>query len=322
MRKALLLLSSALLLAGPALADDVPAPRFLTDPAYLPLSGQIHGTTSFDVGDAHGSTYDSAGVLASKFYDQTERISQQLQYGITDDLSLNLGMSYLPFDKRSRTFTAGGFSTREQDGFTDPNIGLTWRAVEQGSRSPLNVDVFGTYSPDWIDARAATATASGSEGRGGQAETLGLAVSQVLPHITVYGSAAAEFVGKRDTFDPATASTIQTGGTMRWKLAFDTQTRLDDTWSFNAGVGEDIGRDNVHVIGATGVDHANDPATATDLHVAANYAFTPQLVSSLSYAHTFDGTSEVNYPAAPASNTTTRGHQENLLGVHLNYVFK
>jgi hypothetical protein len=217
--------------------------------------------------------------------------------------------------------TGGGFSAREQDGFTDPNIGLTWRAVEQGSRSPLNVDVFGTYSPNWIDSRAATATSNGSEGRGGQTEEVGFALSQVLPHITVYGSAAAEFVGKRGTFDPATLTTIQTGGTMRWKLAFDTQTRLDDTWSFNAGVGEDIGRDNVHVIGATGIDHADDPATSTDLHVAANYAFTPQFVSSLSYAHTFDGTSQTDYPTAPASNTSTRGHQENLWGLHMNYVF-
>jgi hypothetical protein len=230
-------------------------------------------------------------------------------------------MSYLPFDKRSRTLAAGGGTTREQDGFTDPNIGLTWRAVEQGSRSPLNVDLFGSYSPNWIDSRATTATASGSEGRGGQAETIGLAVSQVLPLLTVYGSGAAEFVGARSTFDPATATSIHTGGTMRWKLAFDTQTRLDDTWSFNAGVGEDIGRENVTVIGPAGVEHLDAPPTATDLHVAANYAFTPQFVSSLSYAHTFDSASQTTYPTVPANNTATRGHQENLWGVHMNYVF-
>jgi len=318
---ALLLSSSALLLALGGVTNAATDQRFLSDPAWLPLEGQFDGSTAFAISDGRGNTYDSTGILASSFYDQSDRLSQTIGYGITDDVSVNLGMSYLPFDKVNRYPVGGGAIVRKSSGFTDPSIGMTWRAIEQGD-SPVNFDVFGAYSPDWIGATAATSISDGTEGRGGQAGEVGLAVSHVMPMFTIDGSVAADFTGQRDVFDPATGTSAIRGSTTRWTVALDTQTRFSDAISFNAGVSENFGHDHTTVIGPTGIEHLGDPGDRTNLYVAANYSFVPQtLVGSLSFAHAFDGTSREIYPADPASSTSTRGRQTNTLGARLTYAF-
>ena len=187
----------------------------------------------------------------------------------------------------------------------------------------MNLDLFGSYSPDWVNARFATATSSGTEGRGGQAGTVGAAISNVSPVFTVYGAVSATFVGRRNTFDPATSTNAQISGATNWNLDLATQTRLSDEFSFNAGVTQSLGRSRTNVIGPTGIEHFADPASTTALHLAANYTFVPDaLVGSLSYAHSFDGVSRTDFPATPASDTTTRGRQGNTFGLHLDYAFQ
>lgn len=318
---ALLLSSSAWLLALGGIANAADDPRFLSDPAWLPLAGQFDGSTSFTMSESRGNTYDSTGTLASHFYDQSERLSQKIGYGITDDVSVDLGISYLPFDKVNRYPVGGGQIVRESSGFTDPSIGVTWRAIEQGA-SPVNFDVFGSYSPDWIGATAGTGLSHGSEGRGGQEGEVGLAVSHVMPVFTIYGSAGANFIGRRDVFNPATGTSVLRSSATSWTVALDTQTRFNDALSFNAGIGETFGHDRTTIIGPTGVEHLGDPGNRTDLHLAANYSFIPQtLVGSLTYAHAFDGTSRDVFPATPANDTSTRGRQANAWGVRLAYAF-
>jgi len=73
---------------GVALADE--NGRYLSDPAWLPMQGQVFGSTEFSVAEGRGSTYDSTGALASHFYDQSDRIGQTLEYGLTDDLTIRL----------------------------------------------------------------------------------------------------------------------------------------------------------------------------------------------------------------------------------------
>jgi hypothetical protein len=293
----------------------------LSDPAYLPIEGQFTGSTAFTMSESRGNTYDSTGLLASRVYDQSDHIAQTFGYGITDDLSVNIDMSYIPFDKRNRYPVGGGSTTRENSGFTDPTIGLTWRAIEQGE-SLVNFDVFGSYSPDWVGARAATALSGGTEGRGGQSGELGVAVSHVLPMFTIYGSLAADFVGRRDTFDPTTGTDASRASSTHWNADLSTQTRLSDEVSIDAGISEVFGHDHTTVTGASGVEFVNEPANTTALHLAANYNFIPnELVGSLTYAHSFDGTSRVDYPAAPLNDRTNRGGQENTWGARLSYAF-
>src|SRR5262245_4638000 len=103
-----------------ASADPSAQGRYLSDPAFLPLEGQFTGSTGFTMGEGRANTYDSTGALFSRTYDQFYRVNQGIAYGLTDDLSIDFGISYLPFDKRTRTFIAGGSTERKSDGFTNP----------------------------------------------------------------------------------------------------------------------------------------------------------------------------------------------------------
>lgn len=314
--------ASALMFCNNAMADaDSGTGRYLSDPAYLPLQGEFDGSTSFSISDSRANVYNSTGAFSAHLFDQSDIIAQSFHYGITDDLTVNLTDSYLPFDKRSRTDALGVQTSRNRQGITDPSIGLTWRAIDQGE-SPVNFDVFASYSPDWVNSRAATAASDGSEGRGGQAGTVGVALSHVTPVFTVYGALSANLVGHRDTFDPVSGTVASRGGSTGWNLDLATQTRLSDTISFNAGIAQSLGRSHTDVIGPAGIEHLDDPASSTTLHLAANYTFVPnRLVGSLSYAHDFDGTSHTDFPATPANDTTARGRQGNVLGLHLDYAF-
>jgi len=320
-----LILSGSLMLASRAFAEDSPGTRFLSDPSYLPYAGQFEGRTAFAIGDGHGNTYDASGALLSHFYDQSDRLTQVLQYGITDDIAISLDENYLPFDKRTRTSAAGTVTSRSSSGFTDPALGITWRALDQDPArggSPLNLDLFGTYSPDWVGARSATATSEGNEGRGGQAGTLGVALSEVWPAFTLYGSAAAVFLGSRHITNPGSGATNTRDSSNEWRVDLSSQYRASDDVSFNAGIAETFGRDKTVIVSGSGAERFNDPAATTDLHLAANYTFIPQdLVGSLTYGHSFSGTARAIFPTMPANDTTTRGRQENVLGLQLDYAF-
>jgi len=110
--------ASALTFANLASADTIPlSDRYLSDPAYLPLEGQIEGTTSVTMGDSRANIYDSAGAFAAHIYDQTDSIGQSLNYGITDDLTLNLGDTYRALDKRTLTAAGGGGCDTQESGY-------------------------------------------------------------------------------------------------------------------------------------------------------------------------------------------------------------
>jgi hypothetical protein len=318
--------SASVMLASHALAQEIPGARYLSDPSYLPYAGQFDGRTAFAFADGRGNTYDSSGALLSHFYDQSERLAQSLEYGITDDVAVSLDENYLPFDKRTRTSVAGTVTSRSSSGFTDPTLGITWRAIDQDAErggSPLNLDLSGTYSPDWIGARSATATSGGNEGRGGQSGSVGLALSEVWPAFTLYGSAAAVFLGSRQINNPGSGAISTRNPSNEWQLGLSSQFRASDAVSFNAGVGETFGRGTTVITSGSGVERFENPAATTDLHLAANYAFIPQdLVGSLTFGHSFSGIAHAVFPAVPANDTTTRGRQENVLGVQLDYAFR
>lgn len=324
MRRVAFVITSAFgfaVLSSAAMAQDDSGGRYLTDPAYLPLAGQIDGSTAFTMSEGRGNTSDAGGTLLSHFKDHSDRFNQFLEYGITDDLSVNFAMSYLPYDKTTHDNVGGGTTVRESQGFTDPSLGITWRALDQAA-GPVNLDLFGNYSPNWTGSRIATSTSDGLEGRGGDAGDIGAAISHVTPLFTLYGSAAAELNGARSNFNPDSGTSVHRNSTTDWLLDVSGQVRLSDAISLNGGLGETIGRDTTHVFNGAGVEHLVTQGDSTELHLAANYAFIPNsFIGSLTYGHTFDGNSRAEFPADPANNTETHGHQEDIWGAKLTYAF-
>jgi hypothetical protein len=301
----------------PASAQEYAPPipfRLLSDPAYLPLAGQLFGSTAYTISDGSADDFDAAGDKTAKRKSWQQTIKQEVEYGVTNDLAVRVTESYIPLDKTKDEFTAGGATDHDRAGLTDPSIGLTWRVVDQANSSPVNLDLLADYQANLIDAR------TNNVAQGGESGEFGAAISKVMPNFTIYGKAAADRYGASSQFDPATPNFVRTGSYWDYLVDLQTQTRLNDLFSINAGVGY-VFANNARVTDVTtGTDHIAAPGDGLKLNAALNYQVVPNsLVASLTYDFRHDYTSKDLF-ALPAADTFLRNHDDNQFGVKLDYV--
>ena len=301
--------------AVPAVAQEYAPPiplRLLTDPAYLPVQNQWFGLSAFSMSDSTSDTYNAAGDKTATHKGWEDEITQELEYGVTNDFAVRISDTYSPYNKTKSEFAVGGFSDRDRSGFADPSIGVTWRAIDQANGSGLNLDALADYKPNLISARTTNLA------RGGQSGDFGLAVSKVMPRFTIYGEALAEWYGGSSTLDPADANFTRTGSYWDYLLNLQTQTRLSNLFSFNAGVGY-VFANNARVADITSaVDHTAQRGDGLKLNAALNYFVAPRIVASVTYDYTHDNTTDDIY-ALPASNTSLRNQSDNRFGVKFTY---
>lgn len=306
-------LSLSFVLPASAQQADAPIPfRMLSDPAYLPMQNVWFGSSAFSMLESNGDAYNAAGDKTATRKGWEDLITQELEYGITNDFTVRISDTYVPYDKTKSDFTAGGFSDHERDGFEDPSVGVTWRAVDQANANPMNFDLIGDYKPNLITAN------TNNVARGGEGGDFGLAVSRVMPNFTVYGQALAEWYGGSAEFDPNDKNFTRTGSYWDYLLNLQTQTRLGNRFSFNAGAGY-VFANNTRVSDLTsGVAHTAEPGDGWRLNAALNYLVQPNIVASLTYNYARTDTTNDVY-ALPASNTSLRNRDDNQFGVKFAY---
>jgi hypothetical protein len=299
--------------------DLTPYPaRILSDPDYLPLAGQIYGTSSFTHGWINGNSVNYLGAETSTFHFNTNTLDQMLAYGITDDLTVRASIDYAPENYRAFDSVQGTSTYSKTSGFSDPGFGLTWRALDQ-QVFPVNLDLFGSYTPDWISAHTATASQDGTVARGGDAGTVGAALGYETRSFTIRGAFDANFLGDSSVSNLATGGTVQTAAHTTYDLLLDTQTRLGDLFSVNAGVTHTFDSSTSATNLPAGTLRTADPGDLTTLQLALNYNFIPNaFVVSATYAHDFYGNSTSLY-ANPIFNTETRDRNGDIVGVKLYY---
>jgi opacity protein-like surface antigen len=300
--------------ALPACAQQYAAPipfRPLSDPAYLPVQGQWYGTTAFDMSESSGDLYDSTGARTATRKGWEDVTDQELGYGITDDLDVRIGDSYVPYEKAKDEFTGGGSAEHDKSGFRDPHIGLTWRALDQ-AHYPVNVDLIGDYRMNLLSARTTNVA------EGGQSGAFGLAVSKVMPVFTIYGQALAQWYGAQSEFNPASTNFAREASYWDYLLNLQTQTRFSSRFSFNVGAGYVFANSATVQNFGTGVTHIADPGNGWKLNAALNYAVTPNVVASLTYDYGHDNTNKQIF-ATPALDTFLRNHTDNQVGVKFAY---
>lgn len=292
--------------------------RILSDPEYLPLTGQIYGTTSYNHGWFDGDSIRGPGTEFSTFHVGTNTINQTLAYGITDDFSVNASIAYTPGESREIDYTGGQRSIIDSSGFADPTFGATWRVLDQATW-PANFDLFGSYSPDWIGAHTGTAIQNGTVARGGDSGIIGAAVGVVTQGFSIRGAFDANFLGQSNLFNLANGDLLQTESHTNFDISLETQTRLTDLFSFNAGISHTFASNANGVDLANGLPHYDQPGDATTLDLALNYNFIPNaFVVSATYAHDFYGTGHTLY-TNPLYDVETTNRSGNVVGVKLTY---
>lgn len=291
--------------------------RILSDPEYLPLTGQIYGTTAYTHGWIGGNSMNGAGNQSS-FTVNTNTLDQFLAYGVTDDLSVHATIQYAPENYREIDYANGNRFYSENSGFSDPAFGATWRVLDQNA-FPANFDLFGSYTPDWVSAHTATAVQDGTVARGGDSGLVGAAVGVVTNGFTVKGAFDANFIGQSSVLDLGNGDVMQTASHTNFDLSLQTQTRLTDLFSVNAGLSHTFAS-NANITNATtGAPRSSEPSDVTALQLALNYNFVPNaFVISGTYEHDFYGDSATLYPN-PLANTETLNKHGDILGVKLFY---
>ncbi len=301
--------------AVPAAAQEYAPPipfRLLSDPAYLPVQNQWFGSTAFDAFESNGDVYNSTGTKTATRKGWQNEIAQMLSYGVTNDFTVRISDAYVPYDKTKSEFTGGGFTDHDRSGFRDPSVGVTWRVIDQANRSPVNLDLLADYSANLIDARSTNVAGGGQSGR------VGAALSKVMPGFTIYGEAAADWYGGSSEFDPVDLNFTRTESYWDYLVNLETQTRLGNLFSINAGVGY-VFANNARVADiTTGVDHTNAPGNGLRLNAALNYFVMPNVVASLTYDYSRDNTTNEIY-ALPAADTSLHNHDNNQVGVKFAY---
>jgi hypothetical protein len=292
--------------------------RFLSDPEFLPLADQLYGTTDYNHGWVNGNSLNALGTETSVFHVNTNTIDQMLAYGITDDVSVRASIQYAPQDNREIDYTSGKTAYLDSSGFSDPTFGATWRALDQNA-FPANFDLFGSYTPDWISAHTATDFQDGTVARGGSSGIIGAALGVVTRGFTIRGAFDANFLGQSSNLNLGNGDVIETAGHTNFDVSLDTQTRLTDLFSVNAGLSHTFASNANVTNQTTGAPRYSEPGDVTALQFALNYNLVPNaFVISGTYEHDFYGNSSTLYPD-PVFNSETTGKNGNILGVKLFY---
>lgn len=224
--------------------------RYLGDPAFLPLGGQVFGsfTYSYAVNRYDYTAGPDAPINSWNRMENTYLPS--VSYGITDDVSVsaNLGWgnlrgqdSYiydrLIFSPPAR-FTAvptQGHASYLSVGPSNPDFEITWRAIDQRT-APVNVGLTVDYAPDVFPARDPGVDDTGTLAPGGQRGTLEASISRETRFFTARGYVTFGYDGRRDIGQPGGYVVLRTDAHPDYTLGVQTEARLTPWLALNLGV--------------------------------------------------------------------------------------
>src|SRR5262249_19935107 len=228
-------------------------------PMYLPLTGEIYGNTGYVYSDASRSVFDATGAPAATGNITSHAFTQELLYGVTDDIALRFDWGYVVSRDTSRHGIPTGFTENSSSGWTDPTFGATWRAIDQRDGGPVSLDLRFDYSPDAFPAKAANPDEEGTVARGGQALDLGLTLGHETRGSRLAGVFDAQWLGTEKVLNQNNDSINHTDSRWNYTLGLASQTRLNDLLSVNAGVGHTFNNDAFVFNETTGVPHIQKP---------------------------------------------------------------
>lgn len=296
--------------------------RLISDPLFLPLKGQVFGTTSYTYGNQTGDRYNSIGTRTSSFSNDTNLFTQSFAYGFTDELSAHISMGY-GFDSNDTTTLSSGVTTSgAANGWTDPTFGVTYRILDQARHSPVDIDVTANYAPDLISDKATGGGHLGSIAPGRDVATLTGTVGREMRVFTVAGTATAEHYGVQEYTALSTNDTYKAGSFWDYTLGIKTETRFTQRASFELGLGYSlIGARNSTTNEASGITSTGEGANTLAVNTALNYSIIPNLlVAGLTY--TYDDYSNTATDRVIATqNVGTQNHMQNVYGARLQYLF-
>ncbi len=297
--------------------------RIISDPLFLPLKGQVYGTTSYTYSNPTGNRYNSAsGVQTSSFSNNDNLFTQYLAYGFTDQLSAHISMGYGFDTSDTTTLSSGVTSSGASNGWTDPTFGVTYRILDQAKHSPVDVDVLANYAPDLISDKAAGGGHLGSIAAGRDVATLTGTVGHEMRSFTVAGLATAQYHGVQSYNALANGDDYKSTAYWDYTLGVATETRFTQRFSLDLGLGYTLGSSRYTTTNqANGVASTSESAGTFYVNTALNYHIIPnRLVAGLTYTYDDYGNTATDQTIV-TNDVGTQNHMQNVYGARLQYLF-
>jgi hypothetical protein len=223
--------------------------RYLGDPSFLPLGGQVYGTFTYTY-STNRYDYTAGGPVApvNSWNKQENSYLPSLSYGITDDVSVSADLGWGNIRSQDNYFFKGlflgpivllsptqGHLSLLSVGPSNPNFALTWRAIDQRS-APVNVDLRADYAPDIFPAREPGPDSTGTLALGGQSGALEASISRETRFLTARGYIGFGYEGQRDIGQPGGQTVLHLDAHPDFALGLQTQARLTPWLALNLGV--------------------------------------------------------------------------------------
>lgn len=275
--------------------------RYLSDPSFLPLQGQIFSETSYAHTDRTADFKFSNGATNEHLSGNGDHYSQSFAYGITDRLSVSAGGSYSDTTQHYSFAFGSPFSVGSSQ-FDNPSFAITYRAIEQVD-SPVSLDVKTSYSPAAVDQTS-------------QSGQIALFVNRELKLLTIQGEFGATYTDQYDGRQTSTAT--DHGGFWSYLAGLRTQARLTDRFAVNSGVIWSKNSD----ISYEGQFFRDSSDGTWSPYVSLTYAVIPDHVDlTFEYDHDFVGDDHRTFSGAGFGNGKWANADENLYAVHLRLLF-
>ena len=305
-------LSSAGLLVGVAIVWPLSASaidltpdttRYLADPSFLPLQGQLYSETTYSHATRDSDWKPVGGIVNEHYSADTNNYVQEVSYGITDQLSVSGSGSYsaetshttFPFFPAQYTIVAKQFD--------NPAFALTYRAIQQ-TESSVSIDLQASFAPPIV----ANVPGSGS---------IAMFVSRELRSLTIQGEIGASYAGSYKTGYTVSGATTSITGQAGYFLAARSQLRLTPQWAINGGV---VYSKYLHdtVSSVAFGSYVDTPGSSVTPYIALAYQIVPNKVDvAVEYDHGFIG----NDNHSGSSNGNWINQSRNLYAAHLRLLF-
>lgn len=296
--------------------------RIVSDPLFQPLEEKIYGETSYTYSrNTYKSYFVNPPSPIFKNKDDYNTTTQELGYGVTDDLALYF-TDAIGYDKSDSTYIpTGDIIKRENRGLYDPTFDATYRVLDQ-VKYPVDINLSAYYSPNAISSKFGDRDFKGSVAPGRESSGYTVAVGREMSAFTIRAYATAVELGElKYEYESSSDTEYKYKSSWEYTYGVETQTRLTDKFSVNLSMGYTLADNLKESNVTTGVSWTQVPPNNLFFSMALNYDLIPnKLVGGLTYEFNGYSNSKSSY-ADTSLNTEVRNDMASIFGLRLQYLF-
>ena len=255
---------------------------------FLPKEGKTVSTTTYTNGEREFNDGTNDVEVSSN------SITQEFNHGINERLAVNLGITYIDREIEE------GASEFDADGFTNPDLTLTYRVANE-EQDGFFADIRLGYSPDLFDREEPTnADQDGTVASGNDTYNVGVSYGRTTDLLAYKLNFDTTYNSDTEIEDGSSNLTIDASTDFTYGV--DVQYVANDHFSVTAGVAKTI------IGSATDSDgNTREGGNRLDLDLALNYSLNSDLLFTVAYNH-----AEIDDSSIGSSSTRTDDEEQQI----------